>query len=127
MKTVKFILLFALPNLILAQSKVVRYFDESWEPTQQQRSTYVAEFVKENDNYTCIFYWAGSTKMAGKGVYADTTIAKPIGLVTSYYKNGITEDSTYYDDKGSYQYSFTIIKMESLKCTILLRKTTMKR
>jgi len=115
MKTVNFILLFVLPNLILAQSKVVRYFDESWEPTQQQKSTYVAEFVKENDNYTCIFYWAGSTKMAGKGVYADTTIAKPIGLVTSYYKNGITEDSTYYDDKGSYQYSFHYYKNGKLE------------
>jgi len=115
MKAVTFILLFVLPGLILAQTKVVRYFDESWEPTQQQKSTYVAEFVKDNDNYTCIFYWAGSTKMAGKGVYADTTLAKPIGLVTSYYKNGITEDSTYYDDKGSLQYSFHYYKTGKLE------------
>ena len=115
MKAVTFTLLIVLPKLILAQDKVVRYFDEAWEPTQQQKSAYVAEFVKDNNNYTCIFYWTGTTKMAGRGIYADTTLAKPIGLVTSYYKSGITEDSAYYDDTGSLQYSFHYYKNGKLE------------
>src|SRR4026208_354535 len=115
MKIVLSIFLFLLPNFIWAQDKVVRYYDNLWEPSQEQKATYVAEFLKDNDSYKCTFYWTGTTKVAGRGVYADTSLAKPIGLVTSYYKNGIPEDSTYYNNNGTLQYSFHYYKSGKLE------------
>ena len=104
-----------LPCLICAQTKVVKYFDDSWSAAEQQRSTYTAEFIKENDNYKCTLYWTSSGAVAGRAIYADTTLAKPVGSVVGYYKNGKVEDSSFYDGNSSLVNAFHYYQGGQLK------------
>ena len=87
-----------LPFVLLAQDKMVKYYDEDVSPAPKERSTYYAEFVKLGDRYNVTIYWTASNALNGKMICADTSLSKPVGLALSYYKNGRTEDSTFFDD-----------------------------
>jgi Gram-negative bacterial TonB protein C-terminal len=93
-----FFTLFISPFILNAQDKTVKYYDEDISPASKEKSTYYAEFVKQGDRYNCTIYWTASNALNGKMTCSDTTLSKPIGLVLSYYKNGRTEDSSFYDD-----------------------------
>jgi periplasmic protein TonB len=95
--------------------KVIRYFSDSWEPAEATKSTYTGEFTQNGEKYDCVFYWTGSTAVAGKAKYRDTTLLKPVGLATGYYKNGKTEDSIFYDDNGTLLYAFHFHKNGKLE------------
>ena len=114
-KLITYLFPILVPFFVFTQTKVVRYFDKSWEPTESQKSMYTAEFIKDGENYTCIFYWTGTSTVAGKGTYLDTTVAKPIGLLTGYFRNGAIEDSNYYDKNGSLLYQFHYYKNGKLE------------
>jgi Gram-negative bacterial TonB protein C-terminal len=93
-----FFIFFISPLILKAQDKIVKYYDENFSQVLKEKSTYYAEIVKQGDRYNYTFYWTASNALSGKATYADTTFSKPVGQVLSYYKNGRTEDSSYYDD-----------------------------
>ena len=93
-----FVLFFTMPFILNAQDKTVKYYDEDFGVVSKERSTYYAETVNQGGRYNVTFYWTQSNALSGKAIYADTGFSKPIGLVLSYYKNGRTEDSSFYND-----------------------------
>lgn len=102
-------------QVVAAQNKIVRYYDDAWADCDPGKSTYYAEFVKEGMRYNCVFYWTGSNKVAGKGTYLDTAVTKPVGLLLGYTKNGTIEDSILYDDTGNMIELFHYYKNKQLE------------
>ena len=91
-----------------AQDSIVKYYDADWAEASKERAVYYAEFVKDGGNYKCSSYWVRTNILRGRTVYPDTIMAKPIGQLLRYYKNGNPEDSVVYDlfgkEKDAYHY-----------------------
>jgi antitoxin component YwqK of YwqJK toxin-antitoxin module len=102
MKQLTFVnlLLFITLSLHSQNSKVVRYFDSSWQAVQKDSALFYTEFIKQGDLYYCSSYWVKSGKLNCKSTFKDTLFSQPVGLLKRYYETGQTEDSMYYHPNG---------------------------
>lgn len=90
-----------------AQAKVTKYYNAAWLETSNDKAAFYAEFVKDGNNYTCTSYYINTTIVRGKSTYPDTMMQSPIGMQVLYFKNGHTEDSSYFEDNEmKYQYVY---------------------
>jgi TonB family protein len=105
------ILLFILPIIasfnLNAQAKVTKYYNAAWLETSKDKAAFYADFVKEGDNYSCTSYYINTSIVRGKSIYPDTLMQSPIGAQILYFKNGHTEDSSYFENNElKYQYVY---------------------
>ena len=116
MKKLLFILtIIRVPLFLAGQSTIIKHYDAEWNPSDSAKSTYRTEFKLAGDGYSCLCYWKGTQKIAGKGTFKDTSITKPIGLFIGYHKNGNTEDSSFYDQNSTLQYAYRYYKNKQLE------------
>ena len=80
-----------------------RFFDSSWSKTSKDSAFFFTEMVKEDTFYRCTSYWMKSKKLNCRSAYADTLFTKPVGLLLRYYENGQIEDSTYFNQDGTFK------------------------
>jgi TonB family protein len=77
---------------------VTKYYDIHWGETSKDRAVYYGEYIKEGDTYNYTAYSVKSNGIRSKGVYGDTSFAKPIGLVLGYNDKGKLIDSTLHEN-----------------------------
>jgi hypothetical protein len=77
---------------------VTKYYDVNWGEVAKERAVYYGEYIKEGDTYTYTAYSVKSKGIRSKGMYADTSFAKPIGLILGYNDKGKLIDSTLYEE-----------------------------
>ena len=77
-----------------------RYYDSSFIPVSKDSAFFYGEMAKEGNLYNFNVYWMRSKKVKSVGSYADTNLAKPVGLNKGYYENGAIEDSSYFYESG---------------------------
>ena len=74
---------------------------------QKTRQHFMRNLLRMGDNYTCTSYYINTTILRGKSIYPDTVMQSPIGIQVLYFKNGHTEDSSYFENKQvKYQYVY---------------------
>jgi antitoxin component YwqK of YwqJK toxin-antitoxin module len=81
----------------------IKYFDSSWNKASKDSAFFFTEMVKEDTFYRCTSYWMKSKNLNCKSAYSDTLFAKPVGLLLRYYESGQIEDSTYFNQDGTFK------------------------
>ena len=81
-------------------SKIIKYFDSSWWPTDKFNAYYFTEITKSDDLYLCNSYWAKSGKLNCKSIFKDTLFQQPAGLLVRFYESGKIQDSMIYERNG---------------------------
>ena len=89
-----------------AQNTVTSYYDVDWGLTSKERSYYYTTFVKEGATYKATSYYSKGDVVAGRFVFPDTIMAKPIGNYVTYYKSGKTQDAVLFQPDGKLLESF---------------------
>lgn len=77
---------------------VTRYYDANWGEVAKERAVYYGEYIKEGDAYKYTAYSVKSNGIRSKGLYGDTSFAKPMGLILGYNDKGKLIDSTLYEE-----------------------------
>ena len=95
-------------------STITKYFDSTLNPSSKDAAFFFTEMVKVDTFYKCTSYWMKSQKLFCKSTYADTLFAKPVGLLTRYYENGQTEDSSYFNLDGTFKNTYHYYKSGKL-------------
>lgn len=92
---------------VRAQTKITKYYDNTWMEIHKEKATFYADFIKNGENYNCISYWAKTGKVKGISTYTDTVMQFPVGLQVLYFKDGQVEDSSFYEGKDlKYSYHY---------------------
>lgn len=104
--TLTLIFCFVSISSIAQNSTITKYFDSSWNKTSKDSAFFFTEMVKEDTFYRCTSYWMKSKKLNCKSAYSDTLFAKPVNLLLRYYENGQTEDSTYFNQNGTFKNTY---------------------
>ncbi len=88
-------------QLAKAQQADTSYLDIDWAGTTRDKAAYYTVCKNNSENHVeCNTYWSNSNILKTKAVYSDTAMNKLTGLQLSYYKNGLLEDSSMYNDDG---------------------------
>ena len=85
---------------------LIKYFDSTWSPTSKDAAFFFTEMVKVDTFYKCTSYWMKSKKLNCKSAYIDTLFTKPVDLLIRYYENGKIEDSTYFNQNGTFKNTY---------------------
>lgn len=96
-----FTLLLLVSGFYSPAQTITKYYDADWFESQPDKAVYYSVFLKENNTYTTSTYWKANKKLYIQSTYPDTSLLNPIGLQTTYYKNGDIEDSVFFND-GKY-------------------------
>lgn len=85
---------------------ITKYFDSSWKRIPKDSAFFFTEMVKEDTFYRCTSYWMKSKKLNCKSAYFDTLFTKPVGVLLRYYENGQIEDSTHFNQDGTFKNTY---------------------